>query len=106
MCCEKEEAMRLMAASALAVALVILVAGCPGGQKVSDLEAQVQDAQQKIAELEGMVQTLTMERDSLQKLVDEKMGGGKPPKTGREPGKQITPSKKTGTPGKPPRTGR
>ena len=97
--------MRLMAASALAVDLVILVAGCPGGQKVSDLEAQVQDAQQKIAELEGTVQTLTMERDSLQKLVDEKMGG-KPLKTGREPGKQITPSGKTGEPGKPPRTGR
>ena len=98
--------MRLAAASALAVALVIVVAGCPGGQKVSDLEAQAQEQMQKIAELEGQVQMLTMERDSLQMLVDEKDGGEKPASTGGGSGKQITPTKKTGEPGKPPRTGR
>ena len=97
--------MRIAAASALALALVIVMAGCPGGQKVSDLEAQVQDQQQKIAELEGQVQMLTMERDSLQTLVGAKTGD-KPAQSGGEPGKQITPTKKTGEPGKPPREGR
>ena len=72
--------MRKAVAGFAVVALLLVVAGCPGGPKVKDLEAQVGDLQQKITELEGQVVVLTAERDSLQGVID-KLGGdnGKKP---------------------------
>jgi outer membrane murein-binding lipoprotein Lpp len=62
------------------VALLIVVAGCPNPQKITDLEKQVADGQMHITELEGTVQTLMMERDSLQKVITDMMA--KKPGTG------------------------
>jgi len=86
------------------VALLFVMAGCPGGQKVKDLEAQVETQQQTISELEGKVQTLTVEKDSLQKVIVElekkvpaKSGGAvKPPiqKGGTKPGTLKPPTQK------------
>ena len=86
------------------LALMLVVAGCPNPPKVTELEAQVQAQTDKIAELEGQVQQLTVERDSLMKVIAEmgEQGGSKPPRTGGgSTGGGTTPP-----PGKPPRTGR
>jgi peptidoglycan hydrolase CwlO-like protein len=64
---------KAVAAMALA-AMLFAFAGCPmQGQKVSELENQIEQQTQKIAELEGQVQTLTAERDSLQMQLEEAM---------------------------------
>jgi len=64
---------RALAAMAL-TAMLFAFAGCPmQGQKVSELEDQIEQQTQKIAELETQVQTLTAERDSLQVRLDEAM---------------------------------
>jgi outer membrane murein-binding lipoprotein Lpp len=88
------------------VALLFVVAGCPGQQKVADLEKQVADHQMKITELEGQVQTLTVARDSLQKLVTEmaQPEQGKPPRKGS--GGSTGGGTGGGETGKPERTGR
>lgn len=61
--------MRKTLAAFAVVALLFVVAGCPGAQKVKDLEAQVAAQQQKITELEGQVATLTAAKDSLDKVI-------------------------------------
>lgn len=92
--------MRKAAVALSVIALLFVVAGCPGQQKVADLEKQVADQQMKLTELEGQVQKLTAERDSLAKLVTE-MEQTKP---GR---KAVGGSTGGGEPsGKPARTGR
>jgi hypothetical protein len=95
--------MKQIAAGIALVAMLAVMAGCPGGQNTADLEAQVQAQQGKIAELEGQVQQLTMERDSLMKVIADmgEEGGSKPPRTGGGSTGGTTPP-----PGKPPRTGR
>lgn len=78
------------------LALLLVVAGCPNPQKVTELEAQVQAQTDKIAELEGQVQQLTVERDSLMKVIADMV----------ERGGSTTPRGTTPPPEKPPRTGR
>ncbi len=83
----KEDIVRRVLAAFAVIALLFVVAGCPGAQKIKDLESQVATQQQKITELEGQVAKLTAERDSLQKVVTEleaKATGGKTP--GKTPG--------------------
>lgn len=103
--------MRKAVAGFAVVALLLAVAGCPGGPKVKDLEAQVGDLQQKITELEGQVVVLTAERDSLQGELDKLTGdnGGKKPQpptkkggTGgsSSPGRKPLPPTKKGSKGK------
>jgi septal ring factor EnvC (AmiA/AmiB activator) len=68
----KEKAMKRAAAALALTAMLFAFAGCPmQGQKVSELEDQIEQQTQKIVELEGQVQTLTAERDSLQIQLDE-----------------------------------
>jgi TolA-binding protein len=70
----KEKAMKRAVAAMAMAAMLLAFAGCPvQGQKVSDLEDQIEQQTQKIAELEGQVQTLTAERDSLQIQLEEAM---------------------------------
>jgi len=61
--------------TAIATAAMLLAfAGCPmQGQKVSELEDQIEQQTQRIAELETQVQTLTAERDTLKMQLDEMM---------------------------------
>lgn len=91
--------MKKAMAAAAALAL-LLVVGCQVGN-VKELEDKIAEQTQKITELEGQVQMLTAEKDSLVKVIAEmeakKSGTAKTPAGG---GTQSNP------PGKPPRTGR
>lgn len=94
---------KILAAVAL-VAIVALV-GCQDTKKVTELQGQLDQANQKLTELETNVQTLTAERDSLQTVIGDMMAKtpAKPPRTGsgtKQPGGTTQPA------GKPPRTGR
>ena len=91
--------MRKALATFAVIALLFVVAGCPGASKVKDLQAQVAAQQQQITDMQGQVQKLTMERDSLAKVITDmaaKTTGGK------TTGGKTTGGKQTG---KPPRTG-
>jgi len=88
------------------IALLFVVAGCPGQQKVADLEKQVSDQQMKLTELEGQVQKLTAERDSLAKLVTELQQTGKPPRKAGGGGSGGSTGGGGDQSGKPSRTGR
>ncbi len=100
--------MRKAAVALSVIALLFVVAGCPGQQKVADLEKQVSDQQMKLTELEGQVQKLTAERDSLAKLVAElqEPAGKKPGQTGRSGGTGGTGGTGGGQSGKPQQIGR
>ncbi|OYD17419.1 hypothetical protein CH330_00170 [candidate division WOR-3 bacterium JGI_Cruoil_03_51_56] len=90
--------MRKVTTAFSVVALLFLFAGFSGCKKTSELQAQIDQQQQKITQLEGQVQTLTVARDSLQNLVQELSAPkGAPAK------KPVTPKPK---PHKPPKTGR
>lgn len=88
---------RLITGFAVA-ALLIAVAGCPNPQKIADLQKQVADAQMQVTELEGTMQRLTAERDSLQVLVEEltaKKPAGTTPARTPTPGRiPLPPTKK------------
>lgn len=99
--------MRKAAVVLSVIALLFVVAGCPGQQKVADLEKQVSDQQMKLTELEGQVQKLTAERDSLAKLVTEWQQTGKPPRQATGGGSSGGSTGGGGEQsGKPSRTGR
>ena len=105
----KEETVKRAAIGFAVIALLFVFAGCPGIPDVSELKAQVETQQLKITELEGQVETLTAERDSLQALLDKEEGGNgeKPPRqgTGTSGQGKPKPPPKQGS-GKPPRSGR
>ncbi|MFO7675353.1 MAG: hypothetical protein R6X12_03440 [bacterium] len=90
--------MRKLVAGFAVAALLLVVAGCPNPQQITDLQKQVADAQMKITELEGTMQRLTTERDSLQTVVTELLAkktttsGGKTTTGARE---ALPPTKKT-----------
>jgi len=63
---------KVLAASAV-IALLFVVAGCPAGQNVTELQNKVSGMEQQITELQHQVQMLTMERDSLQTMVNDLM---------------------------------
>jgi uncharacterized coiled-coil protein SlyX len=73
---ERGGSVKRVAAGFALVALLIVVAGCPNPQRITDLEKQVSDGQMKITELEGTVQTLTMTVDSLQKVIADMTAKG------------------------------
>lgn len=98
--------MRKAAVALSVIALLFVVAGCPGQQKVADLEKQVSDQQMKLTELEGQVQKLTAERDSLAKLVTELQQTGKPPRKAGGGGSGGSTGGGGDQSGKPSRTGR
>ncbi len=93
--------MKKALATLAVVALLLVVAGCPGAQKVKDLEAQVAAQQQKITELEGQVATLTATNDSLTKVIadmvaqQQKAGAKQTTKSGgTQPGTLKPPTQK------------
>ncbi len=100
--------MKKVAIGLSVIALLFVFAGCPGMKDTGELEAKVEQQQQQITELEGQVETLTAERDSLLKVIGEDDGGNgsgsKPPREGQGSGGSSGGG--SGTPGKPPRTGR
>ena len=102
----KEEVVR-KALTAVAVLSLLFVIGCPMGGDTAALDEKIENQTEKITELEGTIEGLTAEKDSLMKVIEEmgaksggSSGGSKPPRTGGSGGGQ------TGGGGKPPRTGR
>lgn len=95
--------MRKVVAGFAVIALLLVVAGCPNPQQITDLQKQVADAQMQITELEGTMQRLTVERDSLQTLVTEltakKTTTQSGTKTTTPGGREALPPTKKGTPG-------
>lgn len=89
-----------------AVTLVAIVAliGCQDTKKVTELQGQLDQANQKLTEMEGQVAKLTAERDSLAGVIKE-MEAKKPAAPAKAPAKQPGGTQPAPT-GKPPRTGR
>lgn len=89
---------------ALAVVAVVFVAGCQDTKKVTEMQGQIDTANQKITELETQLAKVTVEKDSLGKLVVDlaakvpaaKTGGGKTggTKTGGTGGGTLKPPTK------------
>lgn len=67
--------------AALAVLAVAFVMGCQDTKKMTELQGQLDTANQKITELQTQLGTVTAEKDSLGKLVTE-MAAKLAPKTG------------------------
>ena len=91
--------MRKLVAGFAVAALLLVVTGCTNPQQIADLQKQVADAQMQVTELEGTMQRLTAERDSLQTVVTELLAkkttttsGGKTTTGARE---ALPPTKKT-----------
>jgi len=102
---EEEDVRKLVAA--VAILAVVFMVGCQDTKKVTELQGTVDTQMQKITELEGQVQKLTVERDSLAKVIIDMTAktGGKT--TGKTTGKATggqTGGGGTGT--KPTRGGR
>jgi len=55
--------------AALAVLAVVFVVGCQDTKKVTELQGQIDKANQQITELQTQLQTVTMEKDSLVKVI-------------------------------------
>jgi outer membrane murein-binding lipoprotein Lpp len=97
---KEEDVKRLIAA--MAILAVVFVMGCQDTKKVTELQGQVDTQKQQITEYEGQVAKLTVERDSLQKIVTdaaakaEAKGGKSGGKTGGKTsgGRTVTPPKK------------
>ncbi len=69
---QKEENVRKLIAAA-AILAVVLVVGCQDTKKVTELQGQVDKMNQQITDLNGTVAKLTIERDSLGKVVTDLM---------------------------------
>lgn len=82
-----------VAVAALALLAVVFVVGCQDTKKVTELQGQLDKANQQISDLETQVQTLTATKDSLVKVIADMeakaaaKGGSKLP----------APTKKTGS---------
>ncbi len=84
--------------AAAAVLAVVFVLGCQDTQKVTELQGQLDKANQQITELTGQLQMVTAEKDSIAKVLAD-MQAKTPAKTVTKP-----PVKKSsgGTTVKPP----
>jgi len=91
---------RLIAAAAILA--VVLVMGCQDTKKVTELQGQLDKANQQITELTGQLQVITAQKDSIAKVLAD-MQAKAPAAKGTTPTKPPT-TKSSG--GKPPRTGR
>ena len=64
----KEEDVRKLIAAA-AILAVVFVLGCQDTQKVTELQGQLDKANQQITELTGQLQVVTAEKDSIAKVL-------------------------------------
>ena len=64
----KEEDVRKLIAAA-AILAVVFVLGCQDTQKVTELQGQLDKANQQITELTGQLQMVTAEKDSIAKVL-------------------------------------
>jgi outer membrane murein-binding lipoprotein Lpp len=92
----KEEDVKRLIASA-AILAVVFVLGCQDTKKVTELQGKVDTMTQQITDMTGQVAKLTVERDSLVKVVTDltaklppvkggkAIGGTKPPASAKPP---------------------
>jgi outer membrane murein-binding lipoprotein Lpp len=65
--------------AAAAILAVVFVLGCQDTQKVTELQGQLDKANQQITELTGQLQMVTAEKDSIAKVLADMQA--KPPAT-------------------------
>jgi hypothetical protein len=66
----KEEDVRI-AVAALALLAVVFVVGCQDTKKVTELQGQLDKANQQLTELQGQLTKVTAEKDSLAKVITD-----------------------------------
>jgi outer membrane murein-binding lipoprotein Lpp len=84
--------------AAAAILAVVFVLGCQDTQKVTELQGQLDKANQQITELTGQLQMVTAEKDSIAKVLVDMQA--KTPAKGTTPGTKPPATKSPGL--KPP----
>jgi outer membrane murein-binding lipoprotein Lpp len=84
----KEENVRKLIAAA-AILAVVFVLGCQDTKKVTELQGQVDTMKQQITDLTAQVAKVTMERDSVIKLVTDLQAKMPAPKGGTTAPKPV-----------------
>ena len=99
---KEEDVKKLIAAAAILA--VVFVLGCQDTKKVTELQGKVDTMTQQITDMTGQVAKLTVERDSLVKVVTDLTAKLPQPKGGKTTGGTTGTKPPANT--KPPRTGR